>query len=66
MLSKAILYYSTAHAIDSHPKKYNSVPVQRQVDKAGFGGEIDRSLNVVVFGVPESKDLLGTEALVSI
>ena len=49
----------------SHPKQYNSVTVQRQVDKAGFGGEIDCSLNVVVFGVPESKDLLGTEALVS-
>ena len=48
----------------SHPKQYNSVPVQRQVGKAGFGGEIDHSLNVVVFGVPESKDLLGTEALV--
>ena len=42
----------------SHPKQYNLVPVQRQVDKAGSGGEIDRSLNVVVFGVPESKDLL--------
>ena len=36
------------------------------MDKAGFGrGGIDRSLNVVVFGVPESKDLLGIEALVS-
>ena len=33
--------------------------------KAGSREHTDHSLNVVVFGVPESRDLLGTEALVS-
>ena len=46
-------------------RQSNSVLVPRQADKAGFGGDIDCSFNVVVFGVPGSRDLMGTEALVS-
>ena len=36
-----------------NPRQNNSVSVQREVDKAGFGGDIDRFLNVAVFGVSE-------------
>ena len=59
-LSSGLLYQSSGN-----PRQSNSVSVPRQVDKTGFSGDIDRSLNVVVFGVPESRDLVGTEALVS-
>ena len=59
-LSSGLFYQSSGNRRQS-----NSVSVPRQVDKTGFGGDIDRSLNVVVFGVPKSRDLVGTEALVS-
>ena len=39
--------------------------VHNQVEKARSREHTDRSHNVVVFGVPESRDLLGTEELVS-
>ena len=45
------------------PSHYRSA--HRQTEKAGSREHTDRSLNVVVFGVPESRDLLGMEALVS-
>ena len=58
-LSSGLFYQSSGNRRQS-----NSVSVPRKVDKTGFGGDIDRSLNVV-FGVPESRDLVGTEALFS-
>ena len=42
---------------------YSSVGAHSQAEKAGFREHTDRSHNI--FGVPESRDLLGTEALVS-
>ena len=44
---------------------YNSAGAHGQAEKAGSQEHTDHSHNVVVFGVPESRDLLGTEALVS-
>ena len=48
------------------PRQYKSNSQgQGEVKRVEPRGLIDRSLNVVVFGVPESRDLLGTESLVS-
>ena len=43
----------------------SSVCIHSQVEKARSQEHTDRSHNVVVFGVPESRHLLGTEELVS-
>lgn len=51
--------------LQGHFSEDSSVCVHRQVEKAGSREHTDHFLNVVVFGVPESRDLLGTEALVS-
>ena len=51
--------------LQGHFSVDSSVCVHNQVEKARSREHTDRSYNVVVFGVPESRDLLGTEELVS-
>ena len=52
-------------SVQGHFSDDSSVCVHSQVEKDRSREHTDRSHNVVVFGVPESRDLLGTEELVS-